>query len=255
MARTDTARAHILEPESAHSQTSDPDTCVAIVPLFSGLTVDEQLEVARFATPILRRRGEQIYRAGEVGATLLVVHSGRVKLSHTAPSGQEQLLRVLEPGEFIGEAAYVTGERPNHTATALTDVQLCSFRHSDLGELVRTFPDIALRMLHAVTSRLSETERLLAEISTADVQARIAAYLLELPGVWASDSGQAQGSQAAVVRVELPLPKNAIASLLGTTAETLSRRLAGFVDDGLITMRGSTVTILDPPRLEGIAGQ
>lgn len=225
------------------------DTCVAIVPLFAGLTYSEQLEVARFATPIRRERGEQIYRAGESAGTLLVVHKGRVKLSHTAPNGQEQLLRVLEPGEFIGEAAYVTGELPGHTATALTKVELCSFRHSDLGTLVRAFPDIAIRMLHAVTSRLSETERLLADISTTDVQARIAGYLLDLPGEWSEDGGQ------RVVKVRLPLPKNAIASLLGTTAETLSRRLAGFVDDGLITMRGSDVTILDPAALEDLQHQ
>src|SRR5690625_408513 len=138
------------------------DTCVAIVPLFSGLSPEEQLEVARFARPIRRKRGEQIYRAGESAGTLLVVHTGRVKLSHIAPSGQEQLLRVVEPGEFAGESAYVTGDRPNHTATALTDVELCSFQHSDLGSLVRAFPDIAMRMLHAVTTRLSDTERLLA---------------------------------------------------------------------------------------------
>ncbi|HLS01857.1 MAG TPA: Crp/Fnr family transcriptional regulator [Beutenbergiaceae bacterium] len=224
------------------------DTCVAIVPLFSGLTYADQLEVARYATPIRRQRGEQIYRAGEAAATLLVVHTGRVKLSHIAPSGQEQLLRVLEPGEFIGEAAYVTGQRPNHTATALTDVQLCSFKHSDLGSLVRAFPDIAMRMLHAVTTRLSETERLLAEISTADVQARIAGYLLDLPGQWVQDDGE------AVVKVELPLPKNAIAALLGTSAETLSRRLAGFVEAGLITMRGRHVTVLDPAGLELLVG-
>lgn len=225
------------------------DTCVAIVPMFSGLTTEEQLEVAGFARPIRRKRGEDIYRAGESAGTLLVVHTGRVKLSHIAPSGQEQLLRVLEPGDFIGEAAYVTGERPNHNATALTDVELCSFNHADLGELVREFPDIAVRMLHAVTTRLTETERLLADISTADVRARIARYLLDLPGVWERD-GQEQ-----VVKVRLPLAKNAIASLLGTTAETLSRRLAGFVDDGLITMRASDVTILDPAGLETLAAQ
>lgn len=228
---------------------TEPDTCVALVPLFSGLTLAEQLEVARFARPIRRQRGEQIYRAGEAAGTLLVVHTGRVKLSHIAPSGQEQLLRVLESGDFIGEAAYVTGERLNHTATALSAVELCSFKHSDLGELVATFPDIALRMLHAVTARLTETERLLAEISTSDVQARIAAYLLDLPGTWTREAGE------AVVRVRLPLAKNAIASLLGTTAETLSRRLAAFVEDGLITMRGSDVVILQPGRLEELTGR
>ncbi|GAA6525211.1 Crp/Fnr family transcriptional regulator [Intrasporangium sp. DVR] len=218
-------------------------SCVGIVPLFTGLSPEEQEEVATHARPLRRRRGEAIHRPGEDVSHLLVVHHGRVKISHLAPNGHEQLLRVLEPGDFIGETAFVTGARPDDWATALTDVELCSFEHQDLATLVAQFPDIAVRMLHTVTSRLDAAERLIADLTSADVESRLAGYLMGLPAQ----------HQAGRLVVRLPLAKKDIASLLGTTPETLSRRLAAFTEAGLITVRGSEVVVIDPAGLEAAA--
>lgn len=218
-------------------------SCVAIVPLFKGLSPEEQDEVATHARPIRRKRGETIHRPGDDVSHLLVVHKGSVKISHLAPNGHEQLLRVLEPGDFIGETAFVTGSRPEDWATALADVELCSFDHSDLGALVAQYPDIAVRMLHAVTSRLDAAERLIADLTSADVESRLAGYLMGLP---------AKHQDGRLV-VRLPLAKKDIASLLGTTPETLSRKLAAFTDASLITVRGRDVVITDPAGLESAA--
>ena len=218
-------------------------SCVAIVPLFQGLSPEEQDEVATHARPIRRMRGEAIHRPGDDVSHLLVVHKGRVKISHLAPNGHEQLLRVLEPGDFIGETAFVTGSRPDDWATALVDVELCSFDHSDLGALVAQYPDIAVRMLHTVTSRLDAAERLIADLTSADVESRLAGYLMGLPA----------NHQDGRLVVRLPLAKKDIASLLGTTPETLSRKLAAFTDAGLITVRGRDVAITDPAGLESAA--
>lgn len=226
---------------SAHTKGT---SCVAIVPLFAGLTPEEQDEVAAYARPIRRKRGEQIHRAGEAVSHLLVVHRGRVKISHIAPSGHEQLIRVLEPGDFAGEASFVTGARPDSFATALSDVELCSFDHRDLKALVTQYPDIAVRMLYAVTTRLEDTERMLADVTSSDVEARLATYLLDLP------ASHANGR----LTVRLPLAKKDIASLLGTTPETLSRKLALFVDDGVITVDGRDVVLTDIEALEERAG-
>lgn len=223
-------------------------SCVAIVPLFADLTPQEQDEVATFARPIHRRRGESIHRPGEAISHLLVVHQGRVRISHVAPSGHEQLIRVLEPGDFVGEAAFVTGSPPEDHAMALTDVELCSFDHRDLGDLVAQHPDIALRMLHAVTTRLEATERMLADVTSSDVEARLAGYLLDLP------ARRSEQGPAARLEVHLPLAKKDVASLIGTTPETLSRKLALFAEQGLVVLAGRTIGIADPEGLEARAG-
>lgn len=210
-------------------------SCVAIVPLFAGLTPEEQHEVATYARPIRRKRGELIHQAGDAVSHLLVVHRGRVKISHVAPNGHEQLIRVLEPGDFVGEASFVTGARPEDYATALSDVELCSFDHRVLTSLVTQYPDIAVRMLYAVTTRLETTERMLADVTSSDVEARLTAYLMTLPA----------RHECGGARVRLPLSKKDVASLLGTTPETLSRKLAQLTEEGLISVEGREVLLVD----------
>lgn len=219
---------------------NQPHSCVTIVPLFGGLTADEQRDVELCARPIRRSRGETIYAPGDDVSQLMVVHQGRVKIYHLSASGAEQLLRVLEPGDVIGEGAFITGSRPDHYAVALADTQLCTFNHADLKPLIAQYPDIAMRMLRTVATQLESTERMLAAVTTEDVSIRLARYLLDLPARFVDGH----------VSVELALPKKEIASYLGTTPETLSRRLAAFMSEGVIDVRGSVVTILDVDALE-----
>lgn len=200
------------------------DVCVTRVPVFRSLTPGQQEEVARFAHPVYAAAGEQVMAAGSATRRMMVVHSGHVRLAHLLENGREHLVRMLEPGDAVGEDAFVLGRRPEHFAIAETDVQLCTFDHRDLGRLVARYPDIAVRMLQVQAERLIAAERMLAAFGNSDVGARVAAYLLELP--------------ATGDRVELPMAKKDVASYLGTTPETFSRRLREFVDAGMIQLDG-----------------
>ena len=204
------------------------DTCVAKVPIFRGLTPEEQREVADFARPVTASPNEQVMTAGSSRRRLLVVHSGRVRVVHLLPNGREHVVRVLGEGDVVGEDAFVLGRRPTHYAYADTDAQLCTFDHDDLARLVARYPGIALRMLQIQSERLANAERMLASMGGAEVGTRLAAYLLDLPSRQ-SDEG---------VLVELPMAKKDVASYLGTSPETLSRRLREFVDAGSIELRG-----------------
>ena len=217
--------------------------CVASVPLFAGLTHEEQVEVAQRAKPIKRSRGDVIHRPGDDLSQLLVVHRGSVRISHFTASGQERLFRVLEPGDFIGETSFVTGARPDNWAIALADVELCSFDHAELDGLVSQYPDIAVRMLRTVTERLDSAEQLIADLTSSAVQTRLARYLAELPTTRVMGAPQ----------VRLPYSKKDVASLLGTTPETLSRQLAAFSEGGVISVQGRDITVLDAAALEAAA--
>lgn len=222
----------------------EDDLCVTRVPIFQGLTRQEQLRVADFARPVLAEKGEIVYAPGQPVARLLVMHSGQLKVSHAAANGQEQILRTVTDGDVVGERAFLTGHRPNDLAVALEESRMCVFDHADLAVLLRDYPDISQRMLRTLSDRLSSVERLLAAITSSDVNARVAAYLLDLPGTMRDG--------AATVR--LPMAKQEIAAYLGTTPETLSRRLAALSASGLIELHGRReVTILDIDALEHVA--
>lgn len=221
------------------------ELCVSLVPLFQGLSYDEQLEVARVAHPTQLDRLQQVYGAGSDVSQLMVVHTGRVKIFRTSPDGHEQIIRVLGPGDFIGESAFLTGTRPDHSATALEAAELCVFRHDDLGKLVEKHASIGLRMLQGVSRRLGEAEARLAAVISGDVSSRLADYLLALP---------AQPGTDRLSVVMLPLAKKDIASLLDTTPESLSRQLRALSDAEVILQgAGGRVTILDVDALTSLA--
>lgn len=221
-------------------------TCVRRVPIFSGLAPEQQDLVAAKARPMRLARGEVLHVAGERVGSMFVVHTGQIKLSRTMPSGRNRLLRVAQPGETVGEHAFLSGDMTEEEATALGDAQLCVFVHEDFAELVDEYPDIALRMLRTLGDRLTRAEKNLT-LGTLGVDVRLADFLLQLP-VREGSVGEAGAS--GELRVLLPLHKKDIASLLGTTPESLSRALSRLSADGLIRVDGDAVTLVDPQTLE-----
>ena len=229
----------------AAAKSAEP--CVALVPVFSRLNAAQQAAVAKLARPRTVTRGQYVFRSGEHGASLYVVHEGRVRISRLSAGGQERALRILGPGDVVGESAFLAGQRPQNDAVALDDARMCVFDHAGLDHLIRANPDVAVAMLRTVSARLASTERMLAAMTSTDVATRVAAYLLDCEVI---------SGTAGRVRVRLPAAKKDIASLLGTTPETFSRTLAVLVREQVIRLAGpSELEILDVPRLTDISAQ
>ena len=223
-----------------------PDTCVSRVPVFANLSADDQRRVARLARPTSLQAGETAYSADDDLAQLMVVHTGRLKVFRLSADGSEQIVRVLGPGEFTGETSVFTGRRPDDYAGALDECRLCVFRHDDLEALIRTHPEIGLRMLATVSERLSDTEYRLSSLTSRDVESRLADYLLGLPSTW-RDGGAV---------VTLPLAKKDVASLLDTSPESLSRALKSLAGQGLIAIGpGRAVSVIEPDRLQRLVDE
>ena len=222
------------------------DTCVSRVPVFANLSPHDQRRVAGLARPTHLGAGEVAYSADDDLAQLMVVHTGRLKIFRLSADGSEQIVRVLGPGEFTGETSVFTGRRPDDYATALDECRLCVFRHDDLETLIRTHPEIGLRMLSTVSERLSDTEYRLNALTSRDVEGRLADYLLGLPSTW----------RDGVAVVTLPLAKKDVASLLDASPESLSRALKSLAGQGLVTTgTGRSVSITDPDRLQRLVDE
>lgn len=217
-------------------------SCVRQVPVFARLDPALQDAVASLARPRRLRRGEVLHRAGDPLASLYVVHTGRLRVDHTYSSGRRRLLRVAGPGEVVGEHSFLTGQAPDYGIEALEDAGLCAFGRDGLTGLMATQPDLALGMLRAQSDRLADAERRLA-LATVEVEQRVAAFLLDLP------VRRAEGD----LRVELPWPKKDIAAFLGTTPESFSRALSRLTREGIVTVDGACLTLLDPDALEAKA--
>lgn len=195
--------------------------CVSRVPIFRDLPVQEQQSIASRAVTRVVRKGEVVQRQGGMPA-LQIVHGGQIKQVRLTPGGSQRLLRILSPGDFMGEHSVLTGTPSPREAIALTDAQICSLSRHDVQQWLEERPGMAVAMLQAVTRRLEATEAQLSDQLGRTVGERLAEYLAD-----ASDGQQDR-------EFALPISKKDLAALLGTTPETLSRQLRALSDQGRI---------------------
>lgn len=208
--------------------------CISKVPIFNHLEHHEMVEILNKSTQMTFTKGEVIYYAGDPLEYLYIVHIGRVKIYQLFESGKEQLLRILEPGEFMGELALFTNKVLDSYAEALENTQICAIHRQDMQDLMETHPTIPLKILGEFSERLEKVEDLVGQLSYQDVETRTASYLMKL--------SEAKNSTEIV----LPMSKKDLASHLGTTQETISRRLANLQTNGWIEQQGHrNIRILD----------
>jgi CRP/FNR family transcriptional regulator, anaerobic regulatory protein len=223
----------------AHSHERGPAGCIEIVPIFSGLAAREMMEVAAITRERRFGKGETIYLAGKDEKRLYVIHSGLVKVSRIGATGRAQLIRVLGPGEFLGELGILNdAPLPDYAEAAEASV-MCVIDGTRLRELMLKYPTIALKVMEELSSRLEKAESLIEDIAQNPAEERLARALLELCG----EGGEAR----------LAVTKGDFASQLGMTQETLSRKLSLFQERGLIGQKGQrTIAILDREGLAAI---
>lgn len=210
-------------------------SCIHRVPIFRALPPES---VARLQQAMYHRTvapAEVLVGAGEPVTRLIVVAEGLLKLSRTSRSGREQVLRELGPGDFYGELALFAEVESEGDLTAVVKTEACILDRAAVQAEMARVPQLAVPLVAAVAERLARAERTIGELALFDVGERLAAELLRL----------AEREGGAAARFELPMPWAQLAAKLGTTPESLSRRLRDFAARGWIRVDGRQVELLD----------
>jgi CRP-like cAMP-binding protein len=200
-------------------------SCIYQVPIFNHLEDGQMAEITEVIQSESYKKGEIIYRAGEQSDSLYVVRSGRVRIYRLSESGKEQLVRFLSPGDFTGELALFSESVHESYAEAVENTEVCLIARAELQRLLLKFPSISLKILEELSSRLEKSEKQTIRVSTEKVETRLALFIAEcLDG---------EGAMEFV----LPMSKRDLASFLGTTPETISRKLTDFEQAGYIKQK------------------
>ncbi|WP_164670771.1 Crp/Fnr family transcriptional regulator [Virgibacillus doumboii] len=231
----------------AQINKSEKQLCVSLVPIFNHLEYSEQEEIAKASRSKTYDKKEVIFQAGDPSEYLYIVHKGKVKIYNLSESGKEQLIRILEPGNFMGELAVFTDEWLTSYAETIERTEICAIHKNDLKELLEDKPAISFKLLAESSKRLMSAEKTIERLSSQDVEMRVASYLLEL--------AENATTLTTPLKVTLPMSKKDLASYIGTSQETLSRRLAGFEEKGWIHQTGQRkIEILDMDELIKLGG-
>lgn len=212
------------------------ESCVAKVPIFQKLTEDELREIILIAKHDKYKKNDMLYATGDKLDALYVVNSGKVKINKYTYDGKEQILRVLEHGDFLGEAALFDDQVAANNAEMLDDVEICKINRSDFSKILDKVPSIAVKMLKELYKRLETTEDNLTFSTLKSSEAKLAKFLLDT----ADQSG----------KVILKTTKKTIAANLSMTPETFSRKLRQFEDEGFIEIiSNKEIKIIEPNTL------
>lgn len=212
------------------------------VPLFRGAPA-RALAIA--ATAVRRRvydEGSVLFREGDAGEALYIIGAGLVKLSKIDLAGHEKTLAILQPPEFFGEMAVLGHARRSATALTLDEVTAYVLFSDDLQRLMSDYPAISLNLTTTLATRLRDMDDEAQVLSYKDAQGRVAYVLLRLYRGGLVDLE----ADRALVR----LTHQDLASLAGTSRETVTRALKSLESEGVVETRPKEVFITDP---EGLA--
>lgn len=213
---------HLHESHSnKEGKAASHTTCVSLVPIFNHLEWEQMEDIAKITQSRTFKKGEYIYQPGETSDSLYIINTGLVRIFHLTESGKEQLVRFLRPGDFMGEMAVFRTSIHESFAEAAKDTKICMLTKKDMQEILRKYPAISMKIMEEFSSRLEKSEKQTTLVATEKVETRLALFLAEL-------------MEADSREVILPMAKKDLASYLGTTPETLSRKLGSLEDRGLI---------------------
>ena len=211
--------------------------CVHKVPIFHRLTADEMNEVSNLLVHHHYKKQEVIYSPNEHHNKLYIVNEGRVKISRLSDDGKEQVIRILEVGDFTGDLSLFNNELTSEFATALVDTNMCTINKASLYEHMATHPLTAIKIVESLSQRLKMAETLIEGITIRDSKWRLAQVILD----------EANSNNV----FKFTTTKALFASRLGMTQETLSRKLGELQDDNLIEVLNSKeIKIIDLDKIK-----
>ena len=213
--------------------------CAKKVPIFSFLSNEELKKIVDMTGHKSYKKGDVLCREGDKSDTLFIINEGGVKISKLTKDGKEQIVHILTSGDFFGELSIFTNnEIYNFDVYAISNTKICTLTKQNMDEILINNPQISLKLLQVVTKRLSDTENLAQNLATNDAEIRIAYMLLEFSEKYGVPTFEG-------LKVKLPINREEMASYVGVTRETISRKLSIFEELGIISHKGNKLLIIN----------
>ena len=215
---------------------------IAHLSLFQGLTAAEMDEVLRSARSARYPKDTAVFEQEAEAHSFFVLLAGHIRVVRTTPDGNQVIVRYISEGEIFGVAAALGRTTYPASAIAAVDCVTLVWPNTKWSELSSRFPLFGANTYRTVGSRLQESHTRVVEMSTEQVEQRVAHALLRL-------LNQTGRKTERGIEIDFPISRQDIAEMTGTTLHTVSRLLSAWEDKGIIVSGRQRVTVSDPHRL------
>ncbi|ODT19004.1 MAG: Crp/Fnr family transcriptional regulator [Kaistia sp. SCN 65-12] len=212
------------------------------LPPFARLSEIEITEVLQSAVPRRYPAGSVVFEQGAAALHFSVLLNGRLRVTQVTPTGEQVVVRIVNPGDIFGIARALRLHTYPGTATAVVESLALSWPMEQWEPLVERYPSFAASAIRVIGERLLEAQSRIREISTEVVERRVGHTVLRL--VQQSGVREAEG-----IRIDFPISKQDLAEMAGTTLHTVSRILTAWEHAGLVDTGRQKLMVKDPHRL------
>lgn len=207
-------------------------------PLFANLSETEMHALSARVSNKHFSCGELLFNEGDQCSGLFLVASGKIRIFKLSPAGREQVLAVEGPGSSFAELPVFDGGNYPASASALENAEVLFISRQAFQKFCREHPEVALKVLAVVGSRLRRLVGIIEDLSFTTVRHRLIALVLRLTQTSGTPSKEG-------IRVELTETHQDLAAELGTVRELVSRNLSRLQAEGFLEVEGRKIIVKD----------
>jgi CRP-like cAMP-binding protein len=219
---------------------------LAQIPLFRRVSADDRERLAQVGQIRTYERGGRVFAEDDPSDFFYVVVTGRVKVFKRTPSGSDIILEIFGPGGPLGAVAAYESRPYPASAEAIEPASCVLFPREAFFSLLERHPSLVRGLLGSLSLRLVELTNRLAELTGGRIETRFARLFLKL----ATEIGRQDRGGTFIA---LPLARQELADLTGTTVETTIRIMSRWNKDGVLRTEKDGFVVLDRAALEAVA--
>lgn len=204
--------------------------------VFSELSEFEIKEIAPFFEKRSFKKDEYVFMEEDPSEWLYIVANGRVKIVKHSLAGKDVILEIITPGGIFGGVAVLDRRPFPASAQAMESVDVIRIGRRRLFDIMEEYPVLKLSIVKAFSDRLRDAHETLKNIATERVEKRIASLLVKL-------SEKVGVKEGGYRKIDLPLTRQEIADMVGTTVETCIRTMSKFQKQGIVKSSGGRILI------------
>jgi len=179
------------------------------------------------------KKKENLYHEGDYPNGLFFIHKGKVKTYKINDDGKELITNLYHEGEFLGFKAILEDQNYKEAAAAIENTEVIKIPRQDFLDLISRNREVSRCFIKILSNNLSEKEGELLNLAYNSVRKRVADALVLLEDKYKKDPGN----------FSMAISRDDLASIVGTSTESVIRTISEFKEENLITVKGSNITI------------
>lgn len=216
---------------------------LASIPIFAGLSESELDSLLEVTTTKRLAAKDVLFRKGDPGNQLYAVLKGRLKILATGADGKEVVFGIDGPGKVIGEIALMDSNPRSATVVAMEACELLTLHRRDLIPFLEKHPKVTIELAGVLAARLRKLSEHTEDALFLTLPSRLAKTLLQLSATYGQETGDG-------LLINVRLPQQDLADLVGTTRESVNKQLRSWEEEGLVKLERTRITILERDGLE-----